>query len=107
MQNCSLQVLLQCPCLMTLCSGRSLSKLVAFDTNVYMSDKVKDTRVIAQVLRAWSLIAPSILILVPIVSSHNPLWHACLCVADARSRQPWTLSAVSWPIFEVKSLKVC
>ena len=52
-----------------------LSKLVAFDTNVYMGNNTKDPKVIAQVLRSWSLISPSVVILVPIVSS--PLWlHA-------------------------------
>ncbi len=45
-----------------------LSKLVAFDTNVYMNYNRKDARVITQVLHAWSLISPSIVILVPLVS---------------------------------------
>lgn len=45
-----------------------LSKLVAFDTNVYMGNNAKDPKVIAQVLKTWSLISPSIVILVPIVS---------------------------------------
>ena len=45
-----------------------LSKLVAFDTNVYMGSISKDRKIIAQVLRSWSLISPSIVILVPIVS---------------------------------------
>ena len=51
-----------------LLSACSLSKLVAFDTNVYMSAKPQVAKVVAQCLRQWSLISPSILILVPVVS---------------------------------------
>ena len=51
-----------------LLSACSLSKLVAFDTNIYMSAKPQVAKVIAQCLRQWSLISPSILILVPVVS---------------------------------------
>ncbi len=59
-----------------------LSKLVAFDTNVYMGNNSKDPKVIMQVLRAWSLITPSIVILVPIVSF--PICLVC-CPIDCRS----------------------
>ena len=45
-----------------------LSKLVAFDTNVYMGNTTKDAKVIPQALKTWSLISPSVVILVPIVS---------------------------------------
>jgi len=55
-----------------------LSKLVAFDTNVYMGNNAKDPKVIAQVLKTWSLISPSIIILVPIVSLHL---HCFLIIA--------------------------
>ena len=58
---------------------RSLSKLVAFDTNIYMSAKPQVAKVITQCLRNWSLISPSILILVPVVSlmpaeTSDPAW---------------------------------
>ena len=51
-----------------------LSKLVVFDTNVYMNHNHWDAKVIMQLLHAWILISPSIVILVPIVSF-------CLCLA--------------------------
>jgi hypothetical protein len=47
----------------------NLSKLVAFDTNVYMGNNAKDPKVITQVLKRWSLISPAIIVLVPIVSA--------------------------------------
>ncbi len=50
------------------CFACSLSKLVAFDTNIYMSAKPQVAKVIAQCLRQWSLVSPSVLILVPVVS---------------------------------------
>ncbi|CAL5222018.1 g4308 [Coccomyxa viridis] len=43
-----------------------LSKLVVFDTNVYMNHNHWDAKVIMQLLHAWILISPSIVILVPI-----------------------------------------
>ena len=57
---------------------------MAFDTNIYMSAKPQVAKVIAQCLRQWSLISPSVLILVPVVSllpaqACVPAWQLPAC----------------------------
>ena len=61
-----------------------LSKLVAFDTHVYMNHNHTDAKVIMQALHAWSLISPPIVILVPFVSFR-------LCLALCPSASPVSL----------------